>query len=80
MYNLLEYSKNYRKTTGTFWNYCSDGTNDFTTTNYNANPIKKILNLLNIKQQKHQMQIMKTVKTLRKKMQRLKKIFKSLFH
>ena len=40
MYNLLEYSKNYRKTTGTFWNYCSDGTNDFTTTNYNANPIK----------------------------------------
>ena len=24
MYNLLEYSKNYRKTTGSFWNYCRD--------------------------------------------------------
>ena len=24
MYNLLEYSKNYKKTTGSFWNYCRD--------------------------------------------------------
>ena len=24
MYNLLEYSKNYRKTTGTLWNYYRD--------------------------------------------------------
>ena len=24
MYNLLEYSKNYRKTTGSFWNYYRD--------------------------------------------------------
>ena len=24
MYNLLEYSKNYRKTTGSLWNYCRD--------------------------------------------------------
>ena len=24
MYNLLEYSKNYRKTTGSLWNYYSD--------------------------------------------------------
>ena len=24
MYNLLEYSKNYRKTTGSFWNYYED--------------------------------------------------------
>ena len=24
MYNLLEYSKNYRKTTGNLWNYCRD--------------------------------------------------------
>ena len=32
MYNLLEYSKNYRKTTGSLWNYCRDephsGVND----------------------------------------------------
>ena len=40
MYNLLEYSKNYRKTTGSFWNY------------YRDEPILflLILNLLNIKQ------------------------------
>ena len=24
MYNLLEYSKNFRKTTGSLWNYCRD--------------------------------------------------------
>ena len=24
MYNLLEYNKNYRKTTGSLWNYCRD--------------------------------------------------------
>ena len=24
MYNLLEYSKNYKKTTGSLWNYCRD--------------------------------------------------------
>ena len=32
MYNLLEYSKNYSKTTGSLWNYygddLTDGTND----------------------------------------------------
>ena len=32
MYNLLEYSKNYRKTTGTLWNYyrheANSGIND----------------------------------------------------
>ena len=27
MYNLLEYSKNYRKTTGSFWNYYRDEPN-----------------------------------------------------
>ena len=27
MYNLLEYSKNYRKTTGKLWNYYSDQPN-----------------------------------------------------
>ena len=28
MYNLLEYSKNYRKTTGSFWNYYGDELSD----------------------------------------------------
>ena len=39
MYNLLEYSKNYRKTTGSLWSYCRDETNDFSANNYSANPI-----------------------------------------
>ena len=28
MYNLLEYSKNYQKTTGNLWNYCRDEPSD----------------------------------------------------
>ena len=28
MYNLLEYSKNYKKTTGSLWNYYRDETSD----------------------------------------------------
>ena len=28
MYNLIECSKNYRKTTGSLWNYCRDEPND----------------------------------------------------
>ena len=39
MYNLLEYSKNYRKTTASFWNYYRDEPNNFPTDNYNADPI-----------------------------------------
>ena len=27
MYNLLQYSKNYSNTTGSFWNYCKDEVN-----------------------------------------------------
>ena len=33
MYNLLEYSKNYRKTTGSLWNYYRDKTSDHLSTN-----------------------------------------------
>ena len=33
MYNLLEYSKNYRKTTGSLWNYYRDVSNDFSANN-----------------------------------------------
>ena len=39
MYNLLEYSTNYRKTTGCLRNYYRDEPNDFPANNYNANPI-----------------------------------------
>ena len=39
MYNLLEYSKNYRKTTGSFWNYYRDEPNNPPAADYNADPI-----------------------------------------
>ena len=46
MYNLLKYSRNYRKTTGSFWNHYRDEPNnpplnndDPPTINYNADPI-----------------------------------------
>ena len=39
MYNLLEYSKNYRKTTGSFWNYYRDESNNPSLNNYNPDPI-----------------------------------------
>ena len=39
MCHLLEYSKNYKKATGSLWNYYRDEPNDFPADNYNANPI-----------------------------------------
>ena len=39
MYNLLEYSKNYRKTTGSLWNYYRDEPNNPPATDYNVDPI-----------------------------------------
>ena len=33
MYNLLEYSKNYKKTTGSLWSYCRDGPSNPLSTN-----------------------------------------------
>ena len=39
MYNLIGYSKNYRKTTGSLWNYYQDEPINPPTTNYNADPI-----------------------------------------
>ena len=67
MYNLLEYSKMYRTTTRSFWNYYSDEPNnpplnddDPPTVNYNADPVT---NSESFKYKssitgKHQMQIM----------------------
>ena len=40
IYNLLEYSKNYRKATGSLWSYYRDEPNNPPATNYNANSIK----------------------------------------
>ena len=47
MYNLIEHSKNYRKTTGRFWNFYRDepsnsplNNDDPPTFTYNADPIK----------------------------------------
>ena len=39
MYNLLECSKNYKKTTGKFWNYYRDEPNNPPLNNYNADPL-----------------------------------------
>ena len=39
MYNLLEYSKNYRKTTRSLWNYYRDEPNNLLLNNYNADLI-----------------------------------------
>ena len=39
MYNLLEYSKNYRKTRGSLWKYCRDEPNNPLAADYNADPI-----------------------------------------
>ena len=42
MYNLIEYSKNYRKTTGSLWNYYRDELTDDTNDNNNTN--KNVIN------------------------------------
>ena len=39
MYNLIEYSKNYSKTTSSLWNYYRDRPNNPPADNYNADPI-----------------------------------------
>ena len=41
MYNLLQYSKNYSKTTGNLWNYYKDEPNNPLPNNHNADPITK---------------------------------------
>ena len=42
MYNLLEYSKNYSKTSGSLWNYYRDGLTD--ETNDDNDPNKNVIN------------------------------------
>ena len=50
MYNLIEYSKNYRKTTGSLWNYYRDEPNsglggDNNNINYSTKDSKSFLKI-----------------------------------
>ena len=75
MYNLLEYSKNYRKTTGSFWNYYRDEPNNPPLNDddpQNSESFKYKSSITG----KHQMQI----KAPSKEIQILKEILKLLFH
>ena len=81
MCDLLEYSKNYRKTTGGLWNYYRYEPNNPPlnplvgnnppTVNYNVEPItnSSSFKYKTIIQEKHQMQIKKMVQTLSKEIQ-----------
>ena len=86
MYNLLEYSKNYRKTTGSLWNYYRDEPNNPPLNNYNADPItnsesfKYKSSITGKTSNANQENSENTVKTLSKEIQRLRKILKLLFH
>ena len=75
MYNFLEYSKNYRKTTGSFWNYYRDKPNN-PLLNDDGPPtiMQSLLNTKIVLHKKHQ------IMALSKETQRLKKILNLLFH
>ena len=45
MYNLVEYSKNYRKTTGSLWSYYRDKPNNPLAYNYNVDTITNLRHL-----------------------------------
>ena len=45
MYNLIEYSKNYKNTTGSLLNYYRDEPHNPPADNYNADPITNIHHL-----------------------------------
>ena len=47
MYNLLEYSKNYRKTTGSLWNYYRDETSDPLSSNSESLKYETTINTYN---------------------------------
>ena len=47
MHNLLEYSKNYRKTTGSLWNYYRDETSDPLSSNSESLKYETTINTYN---------------------------------
>ena len=53
MYNLIQYSKHYRKTAGSLWNYYKDKLSD--DTNINNNNLNK--NVINSESFKHKISI-----------------------
>ena len=72
MYNLLEYSKNYRKATGNLWNFYRDEPRDL---------FSLILNLLSIKQALQEILIMLLlVKLVMMQIKLVKMKLKLLFH
>ena len=72
LYNLREYSKNYRKATGSLWNYYRDEP---------SNPLLEFLNLLNIREVLHEIFIMLVlVKKGMMEIKLVKMTLKLLFH
>ena len=75
MYNLLEYSKHYRKITGSLWDYYRDQPNNPPDDNYNADPIT------NSESFKHKSSITgKTNQSTERGNKKLKEILKLLFN
>ena len=58
MYNLLEYSKNYSKTSGSLWNYCRDELTDETNDDNGPNKKVQTQSLLNVRQTLQEVLIM----------------------
>ena len=61
IYNLLEYSKNYRKTRGSLWNYYRDEPNSETEGNINYSIFKSFKNIKSLKKVFQSLLIIKLV-------------------
>ena len=59
MYNLLEYSKNYKKTTGSLWNYYRDGPSDPLSSNSESFKYKTSIILVLVKKIMMQIKLVK---------------------
>ena len=73
MYNLTEYSKNYRKTTGILWKYYRGelsppplNDNGLPTVNYDGNPMTNFyhINTKAVLQEKHEITMMMIIKVI----------------
>ena len=72
MYNLLEYSKSYKKTTGSLWNYYRDQPNNHLLTKPNLSNIRQVLQKILI--------ILMLVNKIMMQIKLLKMKLKFLFH
>ena len=59
MYNLLEYGKNYKKTTGRLWNYYRDGPSDPLSSNSESFKYKTSIILVLVKKIMMQIKLVK---------------------